>query len=43
MKKPKNIAGFIKAEKGVVKAAGATRPELDSINAYMEGGFYYES
>lgn len=39
---PATIGGYIQAQKGVVQSAAATRPELDAVNAYMEGGFFYE-
>lgn len=39
---PAALGGFVKAVKGLVQSANASRTELDSINAYMEGGFYYE-
>lgn len=39
---PSNLTGYIKVQKGLVTSSAATRVELDSINAYMEGGFYYE-
>lgn len=39
---PAALGGYIKAQKGLVQSANASRTELDSINAYMEGGFYYE-
>lgn len=39
---PANLTGYIKVMKGLVESSSASRTELDSINAYMEGGFYYE-
>lgn len=39
---PSNLTGYIKVMKGLVESSSASRTELDSINAYMEGGFYYE-
>lgn len=39
---PAALGGFVKVTKGLVQSANASRTELDSINAYMEGGFYYE-
>lgn len=35
-------SGYIKVQKGVVTSTTACKAELDSINAYMEEGFYYE-
>lgn len=35
-------SGYIKVQKGVVTSTSANKTELDSINAYMEEGFYYE-
>ena len=34
--------GYIKVQKGLVESTAASRPELAAINAFMEGGFYYE-
>ena len=42
MKTLSTIPGFIQVQKGTFAAAQATRPEADAVNAYMEGGFYYE-
>ena len=39
---PATLTGFLMAQKGLVQSAQATRPELDAVNAYMEGGFYFE-
>lgn len=39
---PATIPGYIKAQKGVVASNRALRIELDAVNNYMEGGFYYE-
>ena len=39
---PATLTGYMIAEKGLVASSAATRPELDAINTYMEGGFYYE-
>lgn len=39
---PATLTGYMQAQKGLVQSANATRPELDAVNAYMEGGFYYE-
>lgn len=39
---PATLTGYMIAEKGLVASSAATRPELDAINNYMEGGFYYE-
>ena len=39
---PATLTGFLQAQKGLVQSAQATRPELDAVNAYMEGGFYFE-
>ena len=39
---PATLKGYMVAQKGLVQSAAATRPELDAVNAYMEGGFYYE-
>lgn len=39
---PSNLTGYIKVLKGLVESSSASRTELDSINAFMEGGFYYE-
>lgn len=39
---PATLTGYLMAQKGLVQSANATRPELDAVNAYMEGGFYYE-
>ena len=36
------IPGFIQVQKGTFNSSLATRPEQDAVNAYMEGGFYYE-
>ena len=42
MKTISAIPGFIQAQKGTFASTQATRPELDAVNAYMEGGFYFE-
>ena len=39
---PATLNGYMVAQKGLVQSAQATRPELDAVNAYMEGGFYFE-
>lgn len=39
---PSTLTGYMKCLKGLVTSSRASRNELDSINAYMEGGFYYE-
>ena len=39
---PSNLTGYMKVQKGLVTSTAANQLELDSINAYMEGGFYYE-
>lgn len=39
---PATLGGYMIAQKGLVTSNAATRTELDSINAYMVGGFYYE-
>lgn len=39
---PATLAGYMKAQKGLVTSTSANKTELDSINAYMEEGFYYE-
>ena len=39
---PATLTGYMVAQKGLVSSTAATRPELDAVNAYMEGGFYYE-
>jgi hypothetical protein len=39
---PATLTGYMVAQKGLVQSAQATRPELDAVNAYMEGGFYFE-
>ena len=39
---PATLTGYMKAQKGLVQSAAASRPELDAVNAYMEGGFYFE-
>lgn len=39
---PATLTGYMQAQKGLVQSSAATRPELDAVNAYMEGGFYYE-
>lgn len=39
---PATLTGYMVAQKGLVTSTAATLPELDSINAYMEEGFYYE-
>lgn len=39
---PAAIPGYIKAQKGIVASNRALRIELDAVNNYMEGGFYYE-
>ena len=39
---PATLTGYLMAQKGLVQSANATRPELDAVNAYMEGGFYFE-
>ena len=39
---PSSWTGYMVAQKGLVTSVNATRTELDSINAYMTGGFYYE-
>ena len=36
------IPGFIQVQKGIFASNQATRPEMDAVNAYMEGGFYFE-
>lgn len=35
-------SGYIKVQKGVVTSTAANKTEIDSVNAYMEAGFYYE-
>lgn len=35
-------SGYIKVQKGVVTSTSANKIEIDSVNAYMEDGFYYE-
>lgn len=42
MTTPATLTGYMVAQKGLVQSAQATRPELDAVNAYMEGGFYFE-
>ena len=42
VKQISNLSGFVQVQHGIVKSSRASKPELDSINAYMEGGFYYE-
>lgn len=42
MTTPATLNGYMVAQKGLVQSAQATRPELDAVNAYMEGGFYFE-
>ena len=39
---PSTLTGYMVAQKGLVASSAATRDELDAINAYVEGGFYYE-
>ena len=39
---PATLSGYLMAQKGLVQSTAATRPELDAVNAYMEGGFYFE-
>ena len=39
---PANLGGYMKAQTGLVKSTRAAKTEIDSVNAYMEGGFYYE-
>lgn len=39
---PQSLTGYMQAMKGLVESTAATRPELDAVNALMEGGFYYE-
>ena len=39
---PATLTGYMKAMKGLVTSTTANKTELDSINAYMEEGFYYE-
>ena len=36
------IPGYIQVQKGTFNSSLATRPEQDAVNAYMEGGFYFE-
>lgn len=40
--KPSALGGFMQVQHGIVESSMATRPELDSVNTYCEGGFYYE-
>ena len=39
---PATLRGYMIAQKGLVQSEQATRSELDAVNAYMEGGFYFE-
>lgn len=39
---PEVLGGYMKAQKGLVQSSAATRPEMDAVNSYMEGGFYFE-
>ena len=39
---PATLGGYMQAQEGLVSSDAATRTELESINAYMEAGFYYE-
>lgn len=36
------LPGFIQVQRGHFASAQATRPETDAVNAYLEGGFFYE-
>lgn len=37
-----SLGGYILCQDGEISIAGATRSELDSINSYLTGGFFYE-
>ena len=41
VRKPKNIAGYIIVLDGVL-SANATKEELQQVNSYLMGGFFYE-
>lgn len=38
---PSAIGGYIEAQTGLFSSDTATRTEINAVNAYMEGGFYY--
>ena len=39
---PATLTGYMMAQKGLVESTTASKVEIDAVNAYMEGGFYYE-
>lgn len=42
IRKPNVLNGYMLIQDGDIDATGATADELQSIRAYLEGGFYYE-
>lgn len=39
---PANLGGYMQMQKGLFVSDTATQTEINSVNAFMEGGFYYE-
>lgn len=39
---PANLGGYMQMQKGLFTSDTATQTEINSVNAFMEGGFYYE-